>query len=71
MNILFDANSERLKRSYMNEQQRKDHTYHHESRNIFLHAISYLEYEKIINKDSTKSIFDSLKMTHEVNKPIK
>lgn len=32
-----------------------------------LNSISYTEYEKITNKDCTKSTFDSLRMTHEWN----
>lgn len=32
-----------------------------------LNAISYSEYEKITDKDTTKSIFDSLRMIHEGN----
>lgn len=66
----LDANGISLERSQMNEQQRKDHKNHHESINVLFHSISYSEYENILNKDSTKSIFDSLKRTHEVNKKI-
>lgn len=36
-----------------------------------LNVISYTAYEKITNRDSVKSIFDSLKMTHEGNKQVK
>lgn len=55
----------------MNKQQKKDNKNHHRSITILLYAISYSEYEKIRNKDSTKSIFDSLRMTHEENKEVK
>jgi hypothetical protein len=34
-------------------------------------SISYTEYEKIVNRDSTKVIFDSLRMTHEGNQLVK
>ena len=37
------------------------------TRTILLDAISYTEYEKITDRDSTKSIFDSLKIIHEGN----
>lgn len=36
-----------------------------------LNAIQYSEYEKITNRGTTKSIFDSLKMTHEGNAQVK
>lgn len=64
----LDANSERFERRQMSDHQRKDHKNHHESRNIFLHAISYLEYERISKRELAHSIFDSLKRTHEVDK---
>ena len=35
-----------------------------------LNAISYIEYEKIKNRDSAKSIFNSLRMTHEGNSQV-
>ena len=38
---------------------------------ILLNAISYTEYEKITNKETAKSIFDSLQMTHEGNAQVK
>ena len=55
----------------MTNQQKKNHKNHHKARTILLNAISYTEYEKITNKDSTKSIFDSLRMTHEGNDQVK
>lgn len=54
-----------LERNQMNEQQKMDKKNHHRSKNIMLYAISYLAYENIRNKDSAKSIFDSLVKTHE------
>lgn len=55
----------------MIEQQKKDYKNHHKSRTILLNLISYTEYEKIKNRDSTKSIFDSLRMTREGNTQVK
>jgi hypothetical protein len=34
-------------------------------------SISYTEYEKIRNRDSTKVLFDSLRLTHEGNQLVK
>jgi hypothetical protein len=33
--------------------------------------LSHTEYEKIMNRDSAKSIFNSLRMTHEGNVKVK
>lgn len=55
----------------MNEQQKKDHKNHHRSITILMNVISYFEYENITNRDSAKSTFDSLEMTHEVNDQVK
>lgn len=55
----------------MNYHKKKDHKNNHISITILLNSISYPEYEKIANRDSTKSIFDSLEMTHEVNEQVK
>lgn len=63
-----DENGTKLKRSKMNEQQNNDHKNHHRLGTILLNVISYSECEKITNRDFVKSIFDSLKMTHEGNK---
>ena len=46
---------------------KKDFKNHHKARSILLNVISYMEYEKITNRDYAKSIFDSLRMTHERN----
>lgn len=63
----LDTNDTKLEKSKMNDQQKKDNKNHHRSRTILLNAISFTKYEKIINRDSVKSIFDSLIMTHEGN----
>lgn len=36
-----------------------------------MNYISYTEYEKIRNRDSTKSIYDSLRMARERNEKVK
>ena len=51
----------------MTDQDKKDFKNHHKAITILLNAISYTEYEKITNRDYAKSIFDSLRMTHEGN----
>ena len=55
----------------MTETQKKRFQNHHKARTILLNAISYAEYEKITNKETAKSIFDSLQMTHEGNTQVK
>src|ERR1044072_2502402 len=55
----------------MTEAQKKTFKDHHKARTILLNAISYAEYEKITDKDTAKSIFDSLQMTHEGNSQVK
>lgn len=61
----------KIERSKINEQQKKDNKNNHRSRTILLYTIFQVEYEKITNKDSAKFIFDSLRMTHEVNTQVK
>src|ERR1044072_765596 len=51
----------------MNEEQKKKFRNHHKARTILLNSISYSEYEKITDKETAKSIYDSLVMTHEGN----
>lgn len=51
----------------MIDQQKKDYKNHHKARTILLNVISYSEYENITNRETFKSIFDSLKMTREGN----
>lgn len=67
----LDTNGAKLERSKMSYQQKKDNKNHHVSWTILLNAISYTKYEKITNRDFAKSIFDSLRMTHEGNKQVK
>lgn len=55
----------------MTDQHKKDFKSHHKAKTILLNAISYTEYEKITNRDSSKSIFDSLRMTREGNSQVK
>src|ERR1044072_798017 len=55
----------------MTEFQKKSFKDHHKARTILLNAISYNEYEKITNKETAKSIYDSLQMTHEGNSQVK
>ena len=66
-----DATGKEIARRAMTDQQKKDYKNHHKARTILLNAISYTEYEKITNRDSTKSIVDSLRMTHEGNDQVK
>src|ERR1044072_612855 len=57
--------------SRMNEDQKKQFRNHHKARTILLNSISYSEYEKITDKETAKSIYDSLVMTHEGNLQVK
>src|ERR1044072_6218720 len=66
-----DAVGKIVSKSQMTEAQKKKFQNHHKARTILLNAISYAEYEKITNKETAKSIFDSLQMTHEGNNQVK
>ena len=66
-----DATGKEIARKAMTDQLKKEYKNHHKAKAILLNAISYTEYEKITNKDSSKSIFDSLKMNHEGNDQVK
>src|ERR1044072_6362961 len=57
--------------SRMTEDQNKQFRNHHKARTILLNSISYSEYEKITDKETVKSIYDSLVMTHEGNLQVK
>src|ERR1044072_106045 len=57
--------------SQMTDLQKKNFKNHYRARTILLNSISYLEYEKITNKETAKSIYDSLVMTHEGNNQVK
>lgn len=62
-----NAEGNKVARSAMADQQKKDHKNHHKAITILLNTTSYTEYEKIKNRYSSKSIFNSLSMTHEGN----
>lgn len=66
-----DSNGVKFGRNEMDEQQKNDNKNHHRSRKILLNNISYTEYDSITNRDSVKSIFDSLRTTHEGNQQVK
>src|ERR1044072_5912134 len=55
----------------MTDVHKKTFKNHHKARTILLNAISYAEYEKITNKETAKSIIDSLQITHEGNTQVK
>src|ERR1044072_4767906 len=55
-----DAEGKIIPRSQMMDAQKKTFKDHHKARTILLNAISYAEYEKITDKETAKSIFDSL-----------
>ena len=55
----------------MTDDQKHDFKNHHKAKTILLNAISYNEYGKITNRETTKEILDSLKMTHEGNNQVK
>lgn len=63
----MNPSGDNLDRRKTSETQKKDNKNHYISRTILLNVISYTEYENITNKDSTKFIFDSLRMTREGN----
>ena len=58
-------------RSAMTEAQKKVYKNHYKARTIMLSVISYNEYEKITDRETTKSIFNSLQMTQEGNAEVK
>src|ERR1044072_2680946 len=66
-----DDEGKAISRSQMTEAQMKIFKNHHRARTIMMNAISYAEYEKITNKETAKSTFDSLQMTHEGNSQVK
>src|ERR1044072_2937127 len=66
-----DTEGKIVSRSQMTEAQKKKFQNHHKARTILPNPISYAEYEKITNKETAKSIFDSLQMTHEGNNQVK
>lgn len=66
-----DSNGVGLEKSKMNEHQKRDNKNNHKSRTILVNTISYIEYEKITNRDYAESIFGSLRMTYEGNAQVK
>ena len=66
-----DDKGHKIARSAMTEAQKKVCRNHYKARTILLSAISYNEYEKITDRETAKSIFDSLQMTHEGNAQVK
>ena len=66
-----DESGQKIDRKRMSDQQKRDFRNHHKARTILLSAISYSEYEKISNRETTKNMFDSLRMTHEGNIQVK
>src|ERR1044072_1526294 len=66
-----DTEGKIVPRNQMTETQKKKFLNHHKARTILLNAISYNEYEKITTKETAKSIYDSLQMTHEGNTQVK
>src|ERR1044072_4588337 len=66
-----DTDGKIMPRSQMTEDQKKLFQDHHKARTILLNAISYNEYEKITNKGTAKSIYDSLQKRHEGNTQVK
>ena len=66
-----DENGQRIDRKKMSDQQKKEFRNHHKARTTLLSTISYTEYEKITNKESSKHMFDSLRMTRECNTQFK
>ncbi|XP_050890418.1 uncharacterized protein LOC127095830 [Lathyrus oleraceus] len=67
----INAEGNNITRSAMTNQQKKDFKNYHKARTILLNVISYTEYERITNRYFAKSIFDSLRMTHEGNAQVK
>ena len=66
-----DASGVKIPRSEMTDAQKKRFKDHHKAKSMLFSSISYIEYEKISNKETVKSIFDSLIMTHEGNEEVK
>lgn len=65
------ASGNNIERRVMTKQQKKDYKSNHKARTMLLNLISNTEYAKITNRDTAKSIFDSLRMTHEGNTHVK
>ncbi|XP_058742377.1 uncharacterized protein LOC131614855 [Vicia villosa] len=61
----------KMARSDITIDQKKAYKNHFKARSIMLSAISYNKYEKITDKETAKSIFDSLQMNHEGNAQVR
>src|SRR4051812_35819004 len=55
----IDTNGIMIARSVMTDDQKKAYKNHLKARSILLFVISHVEYEKITNKETAKSILDS------------
>ena len=66
-----DESGRKIDRKRMPDKQKRDFRNHHKAIMILMSVISYSEYEKITNRDTTKNMFDSLRMTHEGNMQVK
>ena len=66
-----DESGQKIDRKRMTDHQKREFRNHHKARTILLIVISYTEYEKITNRDSTKHMFESLRMSHEGNTQVK
>ena len=66
-----DESGQKIDRKRMIDHQKRKFRNHHKARSILLSVISYAEYEKITNRESTKHMFNSLRMTHEGNTQVK
>ena len=53
-----DVAGNKVARSAMTDQQKKDYKNNHKARTILLNVISYTEYEKITDRETAKSIFE-------------
>ena len=54
----MDESGQKIDRKIMSDQQKCDFRNHHKDRTILLRAISYSEYEKISNRETTKNMFE-------------
>src|SRR4051812_5145046 len=70
-NYPVDTNGVKIARSAMSGDQKKAYNNHFKAMSILLSVISHIEYENITDKETAKSLFDSLKMTHEGNAQVK
>lgn len=55
----------------MDDTQNKNYKLHHKAMKFLVTFISFKEYKKISNIESTKTIYDSLRFNYEGNKQVK